>query len=350
MSDILLAKPKLPPDWVDVSVGEPYLVRDNLIKVFQLEEELKIGHLKVEDLVYPAPTGYQPLVRHLEEKHGAPVIITNGAKQALGACFYALRKMDKTNMAMQLPYWALIPPLATMHGVNCSTHSLDAAMVNPDLPFNSYLLLAPNNPDGVCNSPEELLKASAMFKEKGIPFIHDAAYYTHIYLPSTHTLPKIGDVQIYSISKMLGFSGLRLGYVVCHNPEFYKLIQEYMEAMTVGVSISSQTWLYDLLDRRMRSFPTLVERFEGISSMELEANKKLCLQIPAEVLEVPANIDQVPGMFGWFKTGPKFNSEKSKINFIDGGLFGIPGMIRMNLAFNHERMRDIVTRLINSKE
>jgi bifunctional pyridoxal-dependent enzyme with beta-cystathionase and maltose regulon repressor activities len=55
-------------------------------------------------------------------------------------------------------------------------------------------------------------------------------------------------------------------------------------------------------------------------------------------------------MFGWFKTGPKFNSEKSKINFIDGGLFGIPGMIRMNLAFNHERMQEITNRLIASKE
>jgi hypothetical protein len=123
-----------------------------------------------------------------------------------------------------------------------------------------------------------------------------------------------------------------------------------MEAMTVGVSIASQTWLYDLLDRRMRSFPTLVERFEAISSMELEANKKLCLQIPAEILEVPANLVQVPGMFGWFKTGPKFNPEKSKINFIDGALFGTPGMIRMNLAFKSERMEDIVNRLVNSKE
>jgi aspartate/methionine/tyrosine aminotransferase len=345
MSDILLAKPKLPPDWIDVSVGEPYLVRDNLIKVFQLEEELKIGHLNLEDLVYPAPTGYQPLVRHLEEKHGAPVIITNGAKQALGACFYALKKMGWGYCGMKSPYWALIPPLATMHGIemiqNGGPHEDDGS---------PFLLLSPNNPDGHCESPEELLDLAKRFKAKNLPFIHDAAYYTHIYLESTHTLPKFGDVQIYSISKMLGFSGLRLGYVVCHNPEFYKLIQEYMEAMTVGVSIASQTWLYDLLDRRMRSFPTLVERFEAISSMELEANKKLCLQIPAEILEVPANLVQVPGMFGWFKTGPKFNPEKSKINFIDGALFGTPGMIRMNLAFKSERMEDIVNRLVNSKE
>lgn len=344
MTDILLAKPKLPPDWIDVSVGEPHLVRDNLIKVFQLEGELKLGHLKVEDLVYPSPTGYQPLVRHLEEKHGAPVIITNGAKQALGACFYALRRLGKEYVAMRNPHWCLIPPLARMHELEPTFGDPDAESSDP------YLLLAPNNPDGFCLSPEELKALSDEYAEAGVPLIHDAAYYTHIYLPETHTLPKMGDVQIYSISKMLGLSGLRLGYAVCHNLEYYKLIQEYMEAMTVGVSISSQTWLYDLLDRRMRSFPTLVQRFEGTCSMELEANKKLCLQIDSEVLEVPANVAEVPGMFGWFKTGPKFSAEKSKINFVDGALFGMPGMVRMNLAFEHARMQEVVTRLNSCKE
>lgn len=344
MSDILLAKPKLPPDWIDVSVGEPYLVRDNLIKVFQLEGELKIAHLKVEDLIYPAPTGYQPLVKHLEDKHGAPVIITNGAKQALGAVFYALKKMGWNYCHEKSPHWALIPPLAEMHGIEM-IHA-NGPCVEDKSPF---LLISPNNPDGHCESPEQLVEISKQYKERNLPLIHDAAYYTHIYLPETHTLPPVGDVQIYSISKMLGFSGLRLGYAVCPNPEFYKLIQQYMEAMTVGVSIASQTWLYDLLDRRMRSFPTLVQRFQGISSMALEENKKLCLQIDPEVLEVPSTLPQNPGMFGWFKVGNKANFEKSKINFIDGALFGVPGMVRMNLAFNHERMEEIVKRLNSGK-
>lgn len=342
MSDLLLCKPKLPPDWVDVSVGEPHLVKENLIKVFQLEEELKIAHLKIEDLTYPAPNGYPPLVRHLEEKHGAPVIITNGAKQALGATFYALRKLGHNFCYEKSPHWALIPPLAQMHGVTMVHQPVEGT----PLPF---LLLSPNNPDGHTESPAELLELSKKYKEQNVPLIHDAAYYTHIYLPETHTLPAVGDVQIYSISKMLGLSGLRLGYVVCRNPEFYKLILEYMENMTVGVSIASQTWLYDLLDRRMRSFPTLVQRFESISSMDLEANKKLCLQIDPEVLEIPSTLPQNPGMFGWFKVGAKANFEKSKINIIDGALFGVPGMIRMNLAFKHERMQDIVNRLNSGK-
>ena len=344
MSDILLAKPQLPPDWIDVSVGEPHLVRDNLIKIFQLEEELKIGHLKKDELIYPAPTGYQPLVKHLESKHGAPVIITNGAKQALGACFYALKKLGKDSVGMNTPYWCLIPPLLKMHGLDWVSAPVQDFTRAP-----AYLLLAPNNPDGATPSPEFLKDRTESAKELGVPFIHDAAYYTHIYLPETHTLPKVGDVQIYSISKMLGLSGLRLGYVVCHNQEYYKLIQEYMEAMTVGVSIASQTFLFDLLDRRMRSFPTLVQKFEGQCSMELERNKKLCSQIDPEVLEVPANYHETPGMFGFFKVGPKADFQKAKINLIDGSLFGAPGMVRMNLAFHEDKMEEIVRRLNSCK-
>lgn len=344
MTDVLLAKPKLPPDWIDVSVGEPHLVRDTLFKVFQIEDELKIGHLKVDDLVYPAPTGYAPLVRHLEDKHGAPVIITNGAKQALGAVFYALRMMGKEYVAMKSPYWCLIPPLVEMHGLE---PVLDA---QPDAENEDpFLLLAPNNPDGTCDSPEQLKAWSKEYEEAGVPFIHDAAYYTHIYLPETHTLPRIGDVQIYSISKMLGLSGLRIGYVVCPNLEFYKLIRAYMEHMTVGVSISSQSWLFDLLDRRMRSYPTLVQKFESTCAMTLEKNKKLFLQVDPEILEVPADVGEIPGMFGWFKVGPKADFAKAKVNVIDGAAFGVPGMVRMNLAFPTEKVEEIVRRLNSVK-
>lgn len=344
MSDILLAAPNLPPDFIDVSVGEPHLVRDNLIKIFQLEEELKLGHLKVQDLTYPTPTGYQPLVKFLEAKHGAPVIITNGAKQALGASFYALKQLGHEYVAMRSPHWALIPPLATMHGLESV---FDEPNVESEDPF---LLLAPNNPDGVCDTANQLKELSKAYKEANVPFIHDAAYYTHIYLPDTHTLPKIGDIQIYSISKMLGLSGLRIGYAVCHNPVYYKLIQQYMEAMTVGVSISSQTFLYDLLYRRMNSYPTLVQKFEGVCSLELEENKKLCLQIDPEILEVPKDIVNNPGMFGWFKTGPKADFQKAKVNVIDGTPFGMPGFIRMNLAFEKSKMEEIIKRINSVKE
>lgn len=340
MSDILLAKPILPPDWIDVSVGEPHVVREHLLNVFDLSiyELPKVDHM----YEYPAPNGYKHLVQLLEDKYKAPIIITNGAKQALGACFYALKELGYTHCRERVPFWALVPPLSHMHGI-VMDHSDESLSRLP------YLMLAPNNPDGYCGSSEELLSLSEEYKESNTPLVHDAAYYTPIYMPDGHPLPAVGDVQIYSISKMLGLSGLRLGYVVCHNKEFYKLIVQYMEAMTVGVSIASQVFLHDLLSR-MNAYPTLRESFEGRSKMALIEAKKIISQVDPEVLEIPADLVNSNGMFGWFKVGPKANFQKSKINFIDGALFGGPGMVRMNIAFNSDQMQEITNRLNSGKE
>ena len=357
MSDILLAKPNLPSDWIDVSVGEPHIVREHLLNVFELNREVpNIPHM----YEYPSPQGYKPLVQLLEEKYRAPVIVTNGAKQAIGACFYALKQLRKEQVGMKLPYWALIPPLAEMHGLKCSFTEPDLKFTLPNaqpdckelrLPeyHDSYLLLAPNNPCGSCASAEDLVKTAKAYKEKNIPFIHDAAYYTHIYLPESHALPVVGDAQIFSVSKMLGLSGLRLGWVVCPNKEFYKLILQYMEDMTVGASIVSQTLLHQLMNR-MHGYPTLVEKFQGLSALSLAESKKIIQKVDPEILEVSPEVEKIPGMFGWFKVGPKANFEKAKINFIDGALFGVPGMVRINLAFDKNQMQEIVDRLNSAKE
>jgi aspartate/methionine/tyrosine aminotransferase len=338
MSDILLTKPKLDPSVIDLSVGEPYLVREHLFKTFQLEDELKRSTVSMDDLSYPSSTGYAPLVRHLEDKHGSPVIITNGAKQGLAANFYALNKLGYSTVFQKCPYWALIPPLANIYGITpiCLDYKT----------YKGYpqLLLSPNNPDGHCESPAELKEMQAHFKEKKLPLIHDAVYYNHIYLPKTHTLPKIGDTQIYSFSKSLGISSARVGYVVCSNPIFYNYIKEYVEATTVGVSVNAQAFLFDILDRRMRSYPTLVERFENLCFSDLQRNKKMLLNINPELLEVPQDIELTNGMFAFLKVG-KIDFSKSKVYVVDGAHFGKPGFIRMNLAFNEETMKDIVNRI-----
>jgi aspartate/methionine/tyrosine aminotransferase len=334
MSEILLAKPKLPEGWIDVSVGEPHVVREALLQTFDLD----LTHHPIPTVErmheYPLPTGYKPLVEMLEACHGSPVIITNGAKQALGATFYALNRMGLKKVSMRNPYWALIPPLLHMHGLEHVARGGD-----------SILCLAPNNPDGFMKG----LEADADFCHLAdMPFIHDAAYYTHVYLPPSQQLKQYGDVQIYSISKMLGLSGLRLGYAVCPNPEFYRYIQEYMEAMTVGVSALPQIFLEQLF-KAMEIHPDLTKQFETKARNSLISAKKIMQEIDPEVLEIPDNLPEVPGMFLWAKVGPKCDFAKARVNAIDGALFGVPGYVRMNLAFDTKTMSDIVGRLNSAK-
>src|SRR5258708_39125751 len=138
MSDILLAKPILPLDFIDTSVGEAHIVRDALLSIFDISacDLPKLPHL----FEYQPPQGYKPLVQLLEDKYQSPVVICNGAKNALGACMFALKQMGKNNVYLPRPYWALIPPLMEMHNLRYSHEEGDGT--------DSYLCVAPGNPDG----------------------------------------------------------------------------------------------------------------------------------------------------------------------------------------------------------
>jgi aspartate/methionine/tyrosine aminotransferase len=167
-------------------------------------------------------------------------------------------------------------------------------------------------------------------------------------LPKSYELKQCGDVQIYSASKAFGLSGIRIGWAVCPNPDYYKLIREYMEAMTVGVSILPQVFTYDLMSH-MEQHPYMVEQFEDKAAISLMYAKAAMMKVDSEVLEVPQDLIKTPGMFLFCKIKDYSLLEKAKINAIDGKHFGMPGYVRMNLAFNAGRIDEIVARLNATK-
>lgn len=342
MSNMLLAKPKLPEGWIDLSVGEPRLVRSCLEKYVEIES----GNVSNVSWDYPDPQGYKPLVDYLQNKHKAPVVITNGAKQGLAACFSALAQKRITKLGMKSPYWALIPPLADSFGLksvfvdaninytSLKCHALDFAQQRA---HNAYLLLAPNNPDGSCNSYDALKEIYADYYDSAIPFIHDAAYFTNSYLPFNYQVGPLGDMQIFSISKMYGLSGLRLGYVVCHDEEFFDPIKEFIETDTVGVSSISQYMLYNLISNE-KNFQNDFER--DVRNSLIEA-KNIVKEIPSSVLEIPDNILDINGMFLWAKCNNRKIFKDLKINIADGINFGNSEYIRINLAVGNDILKKV---------
>jgi len=332
----MLAKPDLKDGWIDTSVGEAHLVRDILLRSFYLDP-IK---LSVSDHLwdYPKPNGYPPLVSFLEERYKHPVVITNGAKQALGSVCYAFKRMKKKTVGLSSIYWALIPPMIEMHGLKT---------IFGKHPFlsDAYLTVAPSNPDGFMPDLDCL---QTVCQSKNIPMAHDGAYYTHAYLPVTQELKVYGDAQIFSISKMFGLSGLRLGFVVCPNPEMYRFIQEYMEASTVGVSVVSQMVLMDLLTQ-MKKDPVRALQFHQDSYDALRVNKEALLNISSDILDINTKMVEVPGMFLWARCQDWEAFHKAKIHIIDGEHFGAPGYIRMNLSLKHSQILEIIKRLNNTR-
>ena len=330
--DILLAKPILSDGWIDCSVGEPYIIRDNLSGLFPLHTYGKTFTNK--ELEYQRPNGFKKLVEFLENKHQAPVIVCNGAKQAVGSLLYAIKKNGGKSIGLRVPYWALFKPLIEMHGLNQTEH-IDHS--------DSYLLVHPNNPDGYCYDDRTIDYYGNLCNQTKKTLIHDGAYYSHVYLPSNFDLKPIGDVQVFTFSKLFGLSGLRVGYSVFHNTHLYKHVMEYMEHMTVGVSSIAQMFAYDLV-AAMDSNPGDATHFQIKSYWNLYKNKQIASHINPSIIDVE-NIMTTHGMFLWARCHNLDAFKKAKVNVIDGTAFGAPGFIRMNLALYEDQMIDIVNRL-----
>src|SRR5271165_951192 len=120
---------QLPDGFIDLYHGEAEVVREAFLKHFPLptlsfssrsfmKTSGPVNYGQSYSLDYPHPAGYKPLVQFLEKHHGNfPVIITNGAKQALAAIFYALKKTNHHHLGYVKPTWALIKPLAEACGL-----------------------------------------------------------------------------------------------------------------------------------------------------------------------------------------------------------------------------------------
>jgi histidinol-phosphate/aromatic aminotransferase/cobyric acid decarboxylase-like protein len=338
----------LPKDCLDLCFGEAHVIRQSLLKHFsfpdiQFNSDEVVFRREQSNIVvrdanafnYPHPSGYQPLVRFLEAKHKAPVIITNGAKQALGAMFYVVRKSNglsilRSRLGYHEPTWGLIKPLAEAHGIECGKADN----------FDCFLSIMPNNPDGMTYDLDYGKKLAAQYKKDEVPFVHDAAYYTPAYLPDNYVYGNFGDVQIYSISKMFGLSSLRLGYIVFNDERFYKPVQEYMEMMTVGVSTMPQICLLELL-QDIANNPKAERRFIVDARNALYQAKFLCRTIRKDILDVPENLENTVGMFLWARTARPDAFKRANILVSECG----KGYVRLNLAVPLERLIEAIERL-----
>lgn len=326
-NDAKLQKVILGPDWIDLSFGEPKVIFDALFR--NLDSSLKMPTtMSLKKYEYQPAQGMPKLVEFLENKYQAKVIVTNGAKHGLGAVMDSLKKNNYESIYFDTPYYPATPFLIAKSGLR-EEQSLRLA--------KAALFTSPNNPDGKNYSNNHMNS----FKDSTY-VVHDAAYYTPIYLPYTQKPEKIGHIQVFSASKMYGLSGIRIGYVVCYDESLVKNIIDYVEETTAGVSTASQEIILEI-EKFFLTNPEKKIKFEKEAKEAISENRKILKKIKPEVLEIADC--QSNSMFGWFKKGPKLNAEKAKVYMLDGALFGQEGMIRMNIAVNKEILAEAVDRL-----
>lgn len=333
IDDAKLQKVILGPDWIDLSFGEPKVVTQALFRqINRFGDPYKMPEIRdILKWEYQPAAGKPDLVSVLEKKYDARVVVCNGAKQSLSAAMYAFKQQGCANIYYAKPFYPGNPALTGFAGLAWSDERA------PD----STLITSPNNPDGTNYSNLDLIE----WRYKG-PMIHDAAYYTDIYLPDGQMTLPMGDIQVFSASKMYGLSGLRIGYAVVHNEKYYKDVVNYMEMSTAGVSAPSQDIVRNL-ELLFKEHPEYYTAFVIEARESIRLAREELKELDPEVLELMPC--QSNSMFGWFKRGPRYDNKAAKVHMIDGEAFGQPGMIRMNIAHPVETIREAVRRLNEAK-
>ena len=335
--DMALAKKGLPEGGIDLSLGEPVLIRENLHNLFKkLKYTPSQEPLKILECEYPHAAGRAELVEFLKFKHKVKhVVITNGAKQGISAAFRATKSKTKKSVWTPSPHWLSFPTLAKSEGLKLTNEQSEGKI---------WLLTFPNNPDGnVYSNPFDRAILSMKAIKDGIPVIHDAAYNSEQYLKPGEEL-QMGNIGVYSYAKTYGLAGLRIGYAITDNEEYYDAMCEYIEETTMGVSTASQEIILQI-EKFFYNNPGAKQYFMDNCRRDLNRNRAKLLQIDPRALKVKS----VPeyGMFAFVEKGPKIKQalKKSKVFMLDGKYFGQPKYMRVSLGQNSNKFAEAIDRI-----
>lgn len=322
----------LPPGWIDLGIGEARLIRRALERTLGVDFLLRSTD---EELDYQPAQGNPDLLREVEELHSAPCVVTIGAKQAVYAAMAVAKQRGCRSVGMMDPAW---PPL--VHAIRSLGMDVVIGSDVRDLWCDCVLLVSPNNPDGRSFSPFEIARIEERLKRDGKFLIHDGAYACAPYLEMSGQHPIVGDIQVHSVSKRFGLSGLRVGWAVARDEEVVAQLQDVVETVSAGVCGTAQGAVAKLL-KRLRANPALANLYHEDCKASLELARSAAKEFNPEVLNVDG---ELAGAFAWCLKGPKYDPNALRVKLVDGAAYGHPDRVRVNLVGDLEDVRELARR------
>lgn len=336
---------------IDVSFGLPLYMQeywDFIQKMYSRNTDIKINQEMPYSFAIPN-SKLSDLIKDLHNKtgnaktSGYTVVVGAGASQVISALGYAIGKMpDTSTILLKPPYWGRLKFLLT------SGHRASGRFVYSDSPIvhsgtsGIEFITSPNNPDG-----------KVYQKGTGDLTVMDMCYNWPQY---TDKVTKgDADVMIFGLSKATGHAGTRIGWALVKNDEIARLMTEYMELSTCGVSVDAQAraigvisttlWLqkssipscFDFgRDKLMKRWSAFNRALSGLSDIKCENNR---------------------GMFAWCRTttnvqGVPYMQEKYGITVSPGENMGLDSgtfYFRINIGCSDEDFAKMIGALDGSK-
>lgn len=258
------------------------------------------------------------------------IVITNGATQAILAAMYAFRERGKKNMWSKSPYWFRFPQLAALISCKWGTE------VNPG---NVQVIARPNNPDN---------QVPILTKRMQGNTITDCCYNWPQYVANPGKIDQV--VAIFSLAKMTGHAGSRIGWAIVRDEAIAKLMASFVEQNTGGISLEAQERAALVLSYEITNFQRGVSNVFSWGAKTLNDRWDSLMAICPPEIEIINRTER--GMFAWCKlikggNAASYMNGRYDVAVLSGKLSGsTQDFFRVNVGCTDEEFHDFVHRLL----
>lgn len=228
---------------VDVTAGDPklfenYWLTDGPSKAALMEISpvwgMSYSGKDVEALVQEDIRALHKLVGNIQIRESDFIIVGSGSTHLLSAILYAAATIiaetapdtAAPNVYAEIPYYNAYSDIATYH--NSKLLGEFNPETSPGVNDSAIeIVTAPNNPTGENREP--------LYDNSFV--LYDRAYNWPHFMPMDSTPVQVGDseVTLYTLSKMSGHAGSRIGWAVVKDEVLAKAIQKYIAISVVSI-------------------------------------------------------------------------------------------------------------------
>ncbi|RWR77534.1 tryptophan aminotransferase-related protein 4-like protein [Cinnamomum micranthum f. kanehirae] len=255
------------------------------------------------------------------------ILFGDGSSQLLNAAVHALshNSSSPASVVAAVPYYALFKDQTLLFKSENYEWKGDASHWNNVSGSSGKFIefvTSPNNPDGN-------LRRRPLLQGPSTKAIYDYAYYW----PHFTAIPTMvdDDIMLFSMSKLTGHAGSRLGWALIKDEEVYHRMASYTETNTLGFSHESQLRALKLLkvvlqgggrDMFQFGYTTLSDRWRKLST-SLSLSTRFSLQkISAQYCNYLQRIREPSPAYAWLKCEMDADCERV---LRAAGIMGRPG-------------------------
>jgi aspartate/methionine/tyrosine aminotransferase len=335
------------------STGPVWTLRELLA----LSGEDELEALLNTSVSYTSATGTLPLrtaIAALEGVEAHEVQVVTGASEALLILFFLAAKPG-ANVVLPNPGFPANAALAESLGIAVRYYNLRAENqfgvefdeIRQLVDHDTGLLLvnSPHNPTGAVLSDEEMKRLYDFCVERSIQFVSDQVYHPIYHGPETQSAARFPQATVISdFSKALCLSGLRIGWIIDHDPLWRERYRNARNYFTITANVFGER----LAVLALENSQSIYARARHIA----RENLVLLDQVLAEHGGVLRWLRPRGGMtaFPWLADGADSREfcrrfAKSGVLIVPGDCFGQPSHFRLGFAASGQRFPLAMERL-----